>query len=154
MKVIRGLGLGFVYAFLMKALGLWNGVPEYDFPKKTYDGGSISGDISPELLGVGYIIGYRISAIMVAGGVLSYLVFIPLIKFLGAHLPDTMTIFPGTTPIADMAPDDVRGAYVRYIGAGCVATGGILNVIRAMPVIVDSFKSSIAEMRGGETVPK
>src|SRR5437867_4691562 len=82
MKVINGLGLGLVYAFLMKAFGLWNGVPEYDFSKTTYDGGSVSGDISPELLGVGYIIGYRISGILVAGGVLSYLVFIPLIKFL------------------------------------------------------------------------
>jgi len=149
MKVINGLGLGLVYAFCMKAFGLWNGAPEHQFSKKTYDGGSISGDISPELLGVGYIIGYRISAIMVAGGVLSYLVFIPLIKFLGAHLPPGTTIFPGTTPIPDMAPDTVRGAYVRYIGAGAVATGGILNVIRAMPVIIDSFKSSILEMRAG-----
>jgi len=149
LKVINGLGLGFAYAFLMKAFGLWNGAPEYHFPKKAYDGGSVSADISPELLGVGYIIGYRISAIMVAGGVLSYLVFIPLIKFLGAHLPEGMTIFPGTVPINDMSPDDARGAYVRYIGAGAVATGGILNVIRAMPVIIDSFKSSISELRAG-----
>ncbi|MBI3448394.1 MAG: oligopeptide transporter, OPT family [Acidobacteria bacterium] len=149
MKVINGLGLGFVYAFVIKAFGACNPAPEFEFPKKTYDGGSVSADISPELLGVGYIIGYRISAIMVAGGVLSYLVFIPLIKFLAAHMPPGTTIFPGTTPIADMAPDAVRGAYVRYIGAGCVATGGVLNVIRAMPVIIDSFKSSIAELRAG-----
>lgn len=145
--VLRGLGLGFLYSWFMKGMGMWNDTPEYRFGK-AYAGGSVAGEITPELLGVGYIIGYRISAIMVAGGVLTYLVFIPLIKYFGLFLGDTR-IFPGTIPIAQMEPSDIRGAYVRYIGAGAVATGGIINVMRAMPVIIDSFRSSIAEMRGG-----
>ncbi len=147
MRVLQGLGLGFLYSWLMKGFGLWNDTPEYRFGK-SYSGGSVAGEITPELLGVGYIIGYRISAIMVAGGVLTYLVFIPLISYLGQYMPG-ITIFPGTIPIAKMDPGAVREAYVRYIGAGAVATGGILNVLRAMPVIVDSLRSSIAEMRGG-----
>ena len=148
--VLQGLGLGFVYAWFMRIFGFWNTEPEYDFPKKVYNGGSVSGDISPELLGVGYIIGFRVSGIMVAGGVLAYLVFIPLIKLFGEYMAEGVKIFPGTVPIAQMAPGAIRGAYVRYIGAGAVAMGGILNVIRAMPVIVDSLKSSIREMRGGD----
>ena len=148
--VLQGLGLGFVYAWFMRIFGFWNTEPEYDFPKKVYNGGSVSGEISPELLGVGYIIGFRVSGIMVAGGVLAYLVFIPLIKLFGEYMAEGVKIFPGTVPIAQMAPGAIRGAYVRYIGAGAVAMGGILNVIRAMPVIVDSLKSSIREMRGGD----
>ncbi len=151
MRVLQGLGLGFVYAWVMKVFGFWTTNPEYDFSKKVYNGGSVSAEISPELLGVGYIIGYRISGIMVAGGVLAYLVFIPLIKLFGDYMAPGIKIFPGTIPIADMDPGAVRGAYVRYIGAGAVAMGGILNVIRAMPVIVDSLKASFREMRGGDT---
>ena len=149
LRVLQGLGLGFLYAAAMKVFGLWNTNPEYDFSKKVYNGGSVSAEISPELLGVGYIIGFRVSGIMVAGGVLAYLVFIPLIKLLGEHMGAGTVIFPATVPINDLAPDALRGAYVRYIGAGAVAMGGILNVIRAMPVIVDSLRSSFHEMRGG-----
>jgi putative OPT family oligopeptide transporter len=151
LRVLQGLGLGFAYAWCMKIFQLWSTEPEYDFPKKVYNGGSISGEISPELLGVGYIIGYRVSGIMVAGGVLAYLVFIPLIKLFGDYMAEGVKIFPGTVPIAQMAPGALRGAYVRYIGAGAVAMGGILNVIRAMPVIVDSLRSSFHEMRGGSS---
>jgi len=151
MVVLEGLGLGFVYAWFMRIFGFWEADPEYDFPKKLYNGGSVSAEVSPELLGVGYIIGFRVSGIMVAGGVLAYLVFIPLIKLLGEYMAEGVKIFPGTVPIIQMAPDQIRGAYVRYIGAGAVAMGGILNVIRAMPVIVDSLKSSIREMRGGDS---
>jgi putative OPT family oligopeptide transporter len=149
LTVLQGLGLGFVYAWFMKIFGFWATEPEYDFPKKVYNGGSVSAEISPELLGVGYIIGFRVSGIMVAGGVLAYLVFIPMIKLFGEYMAEGVKIFPGTIPIAQMAPGAIRGAYVRYIGAGAVAMGGILNVIRATPVIIDSLKSSIHEARGG-----
>ncbi len=149
MVVLQGLGLGFLYAWFMRIFGFWATDPEYSFSKKVYNGGSVSGEVSPELLGVGYIIGFRVSGIMVAGGVLAYLVFIPLIKLMGEYMTEGVKIFPGTVPIIEMAPGEIRGAYVRYIGAGAVAMGGILNVIRAMPVIVDSFKSSVKEMRGG-----
>ena len=73
-------------------------------------------EISPELLGVGYIIGPRIGSIMCAGGVLSYLVLIPMIKFFGEG--NAAALIPGTVPIADMSPDNIRSKYILYIGAG------------------------------------
>src|SRR4029434_7285881 len=86
-----------------------------------FKGGSISATIEPALLGVGYIIGPRIASSMCAVGVLSYLVLIPAIKCFGEHT--TMPIAPGTIPISEMGPDDIRGAYILYIGARAVAAG-------------------------------
>ena len=99
--IFTGFGIGLAYKTLMAAFKLWKDVPEKIFgaPLK---GGSISAEISPELLGVGYIIGPRISSIMMAGGVLSCLVLTPLIKFFGEGL--TVVLPPGTKPIADMTP--------------------------------------------------
>src|SRR2546430_2679905 len=82
------------------------------------------------LLGVGYIIGPRIGSIMCAGGVLSYLVLIPLIGFFGSSLPSPLP--PGSTPIGQMSPGQIRGAYILYIGAGAVAAGGIISLIRSL----------------------
>src|ERR1035441_9883535 len=97
----------------MAAFRLWKDIPEQIFgaPLK---GGSISAEISPELLGVGYIIGPRIGSIMMAGGVLSCLVLTLLIKFFGSGLSGALA--PGTKPIADMSPGDIRTAYILYIG--------------------------------------
>src|ERR1051325_9395888 len=118
--IFTGFGIGLAYKTLMSALKLWKDTPEKIFgaPLK---GGSISGEISPELLGVGYIIGPRIASIMVAGGVLNALVLIPLIKFFGDQLGSALA--PGQIPIKDMSPGQIRGAYVLYIGAGAVAAG-------------------------------
>ena len=93
----------------------------------------MAAEISPELLGVGYIIGPRIASIMCAGGVLAYLVLIPAIKFFGAGL--TQPLAPGTMPIGAMSPDDIRSAYILYIGAGAVAAGGIVSLLRSLPTI-------------------
>ena len=108
---------------------LWKDIPEKIFGAP-FKGGSISAEISPELLGVGYIIGPRIASIMCAGGVLSYLVLIPAIKFFGDHVSGIVA--PGTMPISEMGPHDVRGAYILYIGAGAVAAGGIVSVLRSL----------------------
>jgi putative OPT family oligopeptide transporter len=107
--IFTGFGIGIVYNVLMKAFRAWKDVPEkvFDAPFK---GGSISAEIAPELLGVGYIIGPRIGAIMAGGGVLSYLVLIPLIKFFGEGLSGPLA--PGSVPIKDMRPNAVRGAYI------------------------------------------
>ena len=83
---------------------------------------------------MGYIIGPRIGSIMMAGGVLSCLVLTPLIKFFGEGL--TRVLPPGTKPIADMTPDDIRSAYILYIGAGAVAAGGIISLMRSLPIIL------------------
>src|SRR6186713_2284249 len=113
--IFTGFGVGLVYKALNVAFKGWKDVPEKIFGAP-FTAGSVSAEISPELLGVGYIIGPRIASIMCAGGVLAYLVLIPAIKFFGAEL--TQPLAPGTALISQMTPDAVRGAYVLYIGAG------------------------------------
>jgi len=142
--IFTGFGIGLVYKTLMNAFKLWKDTPEkiLGAPLK---GGSISAEISPELLGVGYVIGPRIASIMMAGGVLSSLVLIPLIKFFGEG--SSAVLPPGTKPIAQMTPGEIRGAYVLYIGAGAVAAGGIISLLRALPIIVHSLRSGLADLR-------
>jgi uncharacterized oligopeptide transporter (OPT) family protein len=132
----------------MAAFRLWKDVPEKIFgaPLK---GGSISAEISPELLGVGYIIGPRISSIMMAGGVLSALVLTPIIKFFGQGL--NVVLPPGTKPIADMSPSDIRSAYILYIGAGAVAAGGIISLMRSLPIIVHGVRSGLSDFKAAAT---
>jgi putative OPT family oligopeptide transporter len=145
-KVYQGVGLAFVYKLLMSILGLWKDVPEYVFGRKSaLPNGSISAEITPELLGVGYIIGPRIAGIMVAGGVLSYLVLIPVFTFLGDSL--MQIIPPGTKLISQMDNNEIRAYYVRYIGAGAVTFGGIMTLIKTLPTIVSSFKDSMKDLR-------
>ena len=104
-------------------------------------------DISPELLGVGYIIGYRSAAIMVGGGLLSWLVLIPAIALFGEGR--ATPLYPSTVLISEMEPGDLWNRYIRYIGAGAVAAGGIINLLRALPTIVDSFRASFRDLRSG-----
>jgi uncharacterized oligopeptide transporter (OPT) family protein len=145
--IFTGFGIGLIYKALNVAFKGWKDVPEKIFGPP-FAAGSVSAEISPELLGVGYIIGPRIGSIMCAGGVLAYLVLIPAIKFFGAGL--TQPLAPGTMPIADMSPDDIRGAYILYIGAGAVAAGGIVSLLRSMPTIWASLREGLKDLRGGE----
>ena len=142
--IFTGFGLGLLYKTLNIALKGWKDTPEKIFgaPLKS---GSISAEVSPELLGVGYIIGPRIAAIMCAGGVLSYLLLIPLIKFFGEGVPTP--IEPGTMPISDMGPGDIRGAYILYIGAGAVAAGGIISLVQSLPTIWHGLKGGLRDFR-------
>ena len=140
--IFAGFGLGLVYKALMSAGKLWREIPETVF-KQPLKGGSLSAEISPELLGVGYIIGPKIGGIMMAGGVLSHLVLIPLIAFFGDQL--STVIAPGSKLIKDMSPDEIRGAYVLYIGAGAVAAGGIISLIRSLPIILHGIKSGLGD---------
>jgi uncharacterized oligopeptide transporter (OPT) family protein len=122
-------------------------VPEKIFGAP-FKAGSISAEISPELLGVGYIIGPRIASIMCAGGVLAYLVLIPAIKFFGEGM--TTALPPGEVPIGDMSPGAIRNAYILYIGAGAVAAGGIISLFRSLPTIWRGLKGGLADLRGGQ----
>ena len=143
--IFLGFGVGFVYKAINVAFKGWKDVPQKIFGAP-FAGGSISAEISPELLGVGYIIGPRIGSIMCAGGVLAYLVLIPAIKFFGSGLAGPLA--PGTMPIRDMSPDDIRGAYVLYIGAGAVAAGGIISLLRSLPTIWSSLREGLKDFRG------
>jgi putative OPT family oligopeptide transporter len=151
MMVIRGFLVGLAYKFAYLGLRLWREIvgaelswSSVDPVKKTtvrhgFLGGSVAMEISPELLGVGYIIGPRIAGITFAGGVLSFLVLIPAIKFFGDGLQFPL-ISPSGTLIRDMDPTAVQRHYVLYIGAGAVATGGLISLIRSLPTIVAAFR--------------
>ena len=140
--IFGGFGVGLVYKTVMAVFKGWKDTPEKVFGAP-FTGGAIAAEISPELLGVGYIIVPRISCIMAAGGVLSYLVLIPLIKFFGANAAGVVA--PGNVPIKDMDPDGVRSAYILYIGAGAVAAGGIISLARSMPLIWRGIRAGLSD---------
>ena len=142
--IFTGFGIGFIYQSAMNAFNAWKNTPEKIFGAP-FKAGSISMTIEPALLGVGYIIGPRIGSIMCAGGVLAYLVLIPAIKFFGESYSGI--IAPGAMPIASMTPNDIREAYVLYIGAGAVAAGGIISMVRSLPLIWHGIKSGLADLR-------
>jgi putative OPT family oligopeptide transporter len=142
--IFAGFGIGLAYKAIMVALKGWKEVPEKVFGG-TLKAGSISAEISPELLGVGYIIGPRIASIMFAGGVLSYLVLIPIIKFFGEGM--TGALAPGNVPISGMSPGQIRSAYILYIGAGAVAAGGIISLIRSLPVLLHGIRAGFADFK-------
>jgi putative OPT family oligopeptide transporter len=140
--IFTGFGIGLVYKTLMAAFRLWKDTPEKIF-RTGLKGGSVSADISPELLGVGYVIGPRISSILMAGGVLNALVLIPMIKFFGDGM--AAVVPPGGKLISGMGPEEIRKAYVLYIGAGAVTAGGIISLLRSLPVILHGMKSGLTD---------
>src|SRR5436309_2681545 len=145
--IFAGFGVGFIYKAMNVAMRWWKDTPERVFGAP-FAAGSVSAEISPELLGVGYIIGPRIASIMCAGGVLAYLVLIPAIKFFGAGLAAPLA--PETTRlIKDMSPGAIRNAYILYIGAGAVAAGGIISLGRSLPTIWHGMKEGLKDLRGG-----
>jgi putative OPT family oligopeptide transporter len=145
--IFTGFGIGLLYKALNVAFRGWKDTPERVFGAP-FAAGSVSAEISPELLGVGYIIGPRIASIMCAGGVLAYLVLIPAIKFFGTGLAAPLA--PETTRlIKDMSPGQIRNAYILYIGAGAVAAGGIVSLLRSLPTIWHGLREGLKDFRGG-----
>ena len=148
--VFTGFGVAALYTFLMKGLKLWNEAPSYVL--RRYQGATVAADISPELLGVGYIIGPRVAAMMVGGGFLSALVLIPMVKFFGAGYTEPLfPVLPGGPLISAMSAGQVQDLYIRYIAAGAVATGGIISLVRTLPVIIGAFRSSMGNLGGGKS---
>lgn len=137
--VVTGIGVGGVYKFVAGGLGFWPETATYTFTN--YQGTQIGVDALASLLGVGFIIGTKVSALMFGGGVVAWFALIPLIKFIGIGL--TGPIFPGTIPIAEMSASNIWSNYIRYIGTGAVATGGIISLARSLPTIVSSFRQAI-----------
>ena len=151
-RVFFGLGLGAVYTFFQNEnlFGVWPGTPEFqpDFgPHHVMKGASIKADATPEYLGVGYIIGPKTAGVMVAGGVLSWLVLMPLIYFFGKEVGHP--IYPGTVPVEQMGPSDMWKTYIRPIGAGAVAAAGVIALLKTMPTIIGALTSGFKKMRGG-----
>ena len=101
------------------------------------------------ILGLGYVMGIRSSMILVAGGILSNFVLVPLIWMVGSHLPDAL-VYPGTAPIATMTASQIFRGYVRFIGVGAIATAGIFGIIKSLKVVVGSFSIALKAFRAGE----
>ncbi|HWZ51239.1 MAG TPA: oligopeptide transporter, OPT family [Granulicella sp.] len=141
-RVFLGLGLGGLYTLFQNdnLFALWPSQPDYqpDFgPQHLLKGAAIRADCTPEYLGVGYIIGLRVAAIMLAGGVFSWLVLMPAIYFFGSHL--SAPLYPGTVLITQMSPSDLWRTYVRPMGAGAVAAAGLITLLRTLPTIASAL---------------
>ncbi len=153
--VFAGFGVAAIYQFLWDENGmrLWKAVPARAL--SWFKGAMPSIEVSPALLGVGYIIGTRISCVMCGGGVLAWLVFAPAIHFFGDSL-DKPLLHSDTKLIREMSQKDIRDAYMLYIGTGAVAAGGIFSLFQAMPLILGSIWGSVRDFRnarGATTKP-
>ena len=143
-RVFWGLGLGGVYTFLMNTVQAWTAQPEAR--PSWFPGASFRAAITSEYLGVGYIIGPRVSGILFAGGIISWLVMMPAIKFYG-QLAGNTPIYPSTIPIPQMTPDDIWRSYIRPMGAGAVAAAGLITLLRTMPTIISALRAGLKDVR-------
>ncbi len=147
-RVFWGLGLGGVYTILMNTFGLWPSQPDYQ--PKWLPGASMRCTITSEYLGVGYIIGPRVAGTLFAGGVISWLVLMPAIRFFGSLAPG-VALYPSTIPIPQMSPDQLWGTYIRPIGAGAVAASGLITLIKTMPTIFAALGAGMKDMRAKQS---
>ncbi len=143
-RVFWGLGLGGVYTFLMNTAQAWTGQPEHR--PAWFPGASFRAAITSEYLGVGYIIGPRVGGLLFAGGVVSWLLIMPAIKFFG-QFSGNLPLYPATIPIPDMSPDDMWRSYIRPMGAGAVAAAGLITLLRTLPTIVSALRSGMKDLR-------
>ena len=143
-RVFWGLGLGGAYTFLMNTVQAWTSQPEGR--PNWFPGASFRAAITSEYLGVGYIIGSRVSGILFAGGIISWLVIMPAIKFYG-QLGGNTPIYPSTIPIAQMSPDQIWGSYIRPMGAGAVAAAGLITLLRTLPTIISALRAGLKDVR-------
>lgn len=145
-SVFTGLGIAALYKFVADGLKLFPGEIGYAF--KSYAGSQIGIQVLPSLAGVGFICGPKISSYMLAGGTLSWFVLMPAIALFGGDA----TIYPGTESISAMlarpdgGPSALWSNYIKYIGAGAVAAGGMISLIKTFPLIVRTFKQAMASM--------
>lgn len=142
--VFAGLGIAAVYKFLADGMQLFPSEIGHAF--KNYSGAQIGMQVLPALGGVGYICGPKISSYMFAGGTLSWFVLMPMIALFGGDA----TIFPASVTVNELlvdGPSALWSNYIKYIGAGAVATGGIISLIKSLPLIVRTFKQAIGSMK-------
>ena len=151
--VFEGLAFGAVWKSLSWTIQLFRTAVGYSMPRgSTFPNATLDMDISPEYLGVGYVIGPKIAGVMLGGGVLSWLVLLPLLSIVGEYMPSA---FPPVPPsglrLAEMSPGQIWSGYIRYIGAGAVLAAGIITLLRTIPTIVSSFRDSLKELRESRT---
>ena len=153
-RVFAGVYTAIAYKLLMSVLGLWKDVPALRTgPAAAYPNAVLDCEITPEYRGVGYIIGPRIASEMFSGGVLSWLVLIPLISI---FVPEARRVddlhalgFTDVWIAKHAVPEQIYRAYIRYIGAGAVAGAGVMTLVKSLPTIVSAFRDSVRDLRGG-----
>jgi len=148
-NVFLGLGIGAAYKGVVDFLHLWPDRIAAQLPvlKKA----QLSIEPMPALLGVGYILGYKVGAIMVSGGLLSWIGIIPLMAYFGDYL--RQPLFPEMAKtLGEMTPQEIWSKYIRYIGAGAVAAAGIMTVVRSIPTMVESLKIGVKGLRRSSTM--
>lgn len=134
--VFSGFEIAALYKFIADGIKLFPSSVSWNIkPLRT----GFGLDVLPALAGVGYICGMKISSYLFAGGVLGWFVLIPIISFFG----NNGIISPASTPISELGPDAIWSSYIRYIGAGAVAAGGILSLIKSFPLIIKTFTKAI-----------
>src|SRR5689334_1578835 len=158
--VFGGVGIGALWKALSWIFNLFLTEIDYSTPRTSqYPNGTLNVDISPEYMGVGYVIGPRIAGTMFAGGVLSWLVLLPLLSILGAYIP---VPFPPIHPnfannpatglpfrISEMSAPQLWSAYIRYIGAGAVLAAGLITLGRTLPTIIASAREGLKDFGAG-----
>jgi putative OPT family oligopeptide transporter len=152
--VFMGLGVGAAWKAVSWIVQLTRTAIGYTMPRGTFfPNATLNVDISPEYMGVGYVIGPRIAGVMFAGGVLSWLVLLPLFTMFGELLTEPFPPVPASGKmIRDMTAGEIWRAYIRYTGAGAVLASGIITLARTLPTIVSSFRDSVKDLRTGAPV--
>lgn len=135
--VFSGLGISAVYKFIADGLCLFPSEVDWSIP--AYPGSAIGGDVLPALVGVGYICGARVSSYLLGGAVLGWFVIMPMLVLIGGD----NIMYPATEAFNALTPSDLWGSFVRYIGAGAVAAGGIMSLIKSLPLIIKTFGKAV-----------
>ncbi len=148
--VFSGLGISAVYKFITDGLYLFPS--EINWNISVYKGSAIGMDVLPALVGVGYICGARVASYMLSGAIIGWFVLMPILHMLGSLGGADIILFPATKAIAEMSPSELWSNYIRYIGAGAVACGGILSLIKSLPLIIKTFKKALGGFgrKGGD----
>ncbi len=141
--LFSGLGIGALYQALANrsGLALWNESPSLPLPRKA----EIGGDFTPELLGVGFIIGPRIAGIMFGGSALAWLILIPAINMWGGE----DIVYPASAAMSTLSSGEIWNSYIRYVGAGAVGFAGIVTLLKSLPTIIESFKLGVGQVGAG-----
>jgi putative OPT family oligopeptide transporter len=151
--VFKGLAVGAVWKALSWIVQVFRTVVGHSMARASFfPNATLNVDISPEYMGVGYVIGPRIAGVMFAGGVLSWMVLLPLLSILGNYMPGPFPPVPASgLRISEMSASQLWSAYIRYTGAGAVLAAGLITLARTIPTIISSFRESMKSFGGGKS---
>ena len=135
--VFSGLGIAALYKLIADGLRVFPSEVHYEIG--AYKGSGFGADVLPALLGVGYICGPKVSSYLLAGGTVGWFVLMPLIAMFGGD----QVIYPGSAPISEMGSFSIWSSYIKYIGAGAVAAGGIMSLVKSLPLIIRTFRDAV-----------